>query len=94
MSHLLEIPDDLYTALHAAAEACGTTPLEWIAAHLPSAAETTGTHDAPAGTPQTLADLFAGRVGRIQSGGTERLSEACREKFTDYVEAKRKAGHL
>ena len=43
---------------------------------------------------KTLADLFAGRVGRIQSGGTERLSEACGEKFTDYVEAKRKAGHL
>jgi hypothetical protein len=94
MSHLLEIPDDLYTALQAAAEACGTTPLGWIAAHLPPAAETTSTHDAPAGTPKTLADLFAGRVGRIQSGGTERLSEACGEKFTDYVEAKRKAGHL
>ena len=42
----------------------------------------------------TLADLFAGRVGRIQSGGTERLSETCGEKFTDYIEAKRKAGHL
>jgi hypothetical protein len=94
MSHLLEIPDDLYIALQAAAEARGTTPLGWIAAHLPPVAETTGTHDAPAGTPQTLAELFAGRVGRIQSGGTERLSEACGEKFTDYIEAKRKAGHL
>ena len=94
MSHLLEIPDDLYTALQAAAEVCGTTPLGWIAAHLPPAAETVGTHDMPAGVPKTLAELFAGRVGRIRSGATERLSEACGEKFTDYVEAKRKAGHL
>jgi hypothetical protein len=91
MSHVLEIPDDLYTALQAAAEACGTTPLGWIAAHLPP---TTETPDASAGVPTTLADLFAGRVGRIRSGGTERLSEACGEKFTDYVEAKRQAGLL
>jgi hypothetical protein len=91
MSYLLEIPDDLYAALQAAAEACGTTPLGWIAAHLPS---TTETPEEPAGAPQTLADLFAGRVGHIQSGGIERLSEACGEKFTDYVEAKRKAGRL
>jgi hypothetical protein len=94
MSHLLEIPDELYAALQAAAEARGTTPLGWIAAHLPPATETPETHDEPAGAPKTLADLFAGRIGRIRSGGTERLSEACGEKFTDYVEAKRKAGHL
>jgi hypothetical protein len=62
MSHLLEIPDDLYTALQAAAEACGTTPLGWIAAHLPPAAEPAGTHDVPAGVPKTLTDLFAGHL--------------------------------
>ena len=94
MSHLLEIPDELYTALQAAADARGTTPLGWIAAHLPQAAETAGTHAEPAEGPKTLAELFAGRVGRIRSGGTERLSEACGEKFTDYVEAKRRAGCL
>jgi len=91
MSHLLEIPDELYAALQAAADARGTTPLEWIAAHLPHAAETAGTHSEPAEGPKTLAELFAGRLGRIRSGGTERLSEACGEKFTDYVEAKRRA---
>jgi|SRR6266508_3788533 len=94
MSHLLEIPDELYAALQAAADARGTTPLGWIAAHLPHAPETAGTSDEPEGEPKTLAVLFAGRVGRIRSGGTERLSEACGEKFTDYVEAKRKAGCL
>jgi len=94
MSHLLEIPDEVYTALQAAAEACGPTPLGWIAAHLPPAAEPAGTHEALAEAPTILAELLAGRVGRIRSGGTERLSEACGEKFTDYVEAKWKAGHL
>ena len=36
------------------------------------------------GGPGSLADLFAGRVGRIRSGGKERLSEECGAKFTDY----------
>ena len=94
MSHLLEIPDALYAALQAAADARGTTPLGWIAAHLPHAPETAGTHHEAKGPPKTLAELFAGRVGRIRSGGTARLSEACGEKFTDYVEAKRRAGCL
>ena len=45
-------------------------------------------------SPRTLADLFAGRVGRIRSGGKERLSEECGAAFTDYLEEKRRAGHL
>ena len=94
MSHLLEIPDELYAALQAAADATGTTPLGWIAAQLPPTAGTVSAHDAPEGGSKTLADLFARRVGRVRSGGRERLSEACGEKFTDYVEAKRKAGRL
>lgn len=94
MSHLLEIPDEVYAALQAAADASGTTPLGWIAAQLPQTAGPVGVHAEPAGSPKTLADLFAGRVGRIRSGGIERLSEACGERFTDYVEAKRRAGCL
>jgi len=83
MSHILELPDELYTALQAAADTSGTTPLGWIAAHLEHAEG-----------PKTLADLFVGRVGRIQSGGMERLSEECGTKFTDYVDAKRRGGCL
>lgn len=94
MSHVLEIPDVLYSALQAAAEACGATPLEWIAARLPTSAETEGKCDAPTEAPKTLADLFAGRVGRIHGGGSERWSEGCGEKFSDYVEAKRREGNL
>jgi hypothetical protein len=83
MSHILELPDELYIALQAAADASGTTPLGWIAAHLEHVEG-----------PKTLADLFVGRVGRIQSGGMERLSEECGAKFTDHVAAKRRGGCL
>lgn len=95
MSHTLEIPDTLYTALKEAAEASGLTPVAWIAAHLPQAPSVTGTQRSEqAHGPRTLADLFAGRVGRIRSGGKEHLSEECGAKLTDYLEEKRKAGRL
>ena len=92
MSHRLEIPDALYDALKEAADASGLSPLDWIAAHLPQASTTKRAERAS--NPKTLADLFAGRVGRIQSGSKERLSERCGEKFTDYLEDKRNAEHL
>ena len=94
MSQMLEMPDALYIALQDAAAARGLSPLAWIAAHLsppqaPSNESLDQEHD-----PKTLADLFAGRVGRIGSGSKERLSEECGAAFTDYLEEKRKAGHL
>ena len=54
MSHLLEIPDELYAAIQAAADASGTTPLGWIAAQLPQAAETTGARMRPQEAPKHL----------------------------------------
>ena len=94
MSHLLEIPDTLYTALKEAADASGLNPVDWIAAQLPQTQITEGPEAEKIGGPRTLADLFVGRVGRIHSGGKEHLSEECGTKFTDYLEEKRKAGHL
>lgn len=92
MSHRLEIPDALYTALKEAAEARGLSLLGWIASHLPPSSQTTPGEDSEqAQSPKTLADLFAGRVGRIQSGGKERLSEECGSTFTDHLEEKKKA---
>jgi hypothetical protein len=44
--------------------------------------------------PRNLAELFAGRVGLIDSGGRETLSQEGGEKFADHLEAKRRAGHL
>lgn len=31
MSHLIELPDDVYNALEEAAASCGTTPAKWLA---------------------------------------------------------------
>lgn len=83
MSQPLELPDPVFDALSIAAAASGTTPAGWIAAHLPEAKPAT------ANSAKTLADLFAGRTGRIASGGRIPLSEACGERFTDVLERKR-----
>ncbi len=89
MARNLEIPEPIYDALEQAAIASGTTPIGWIAAHLPATPNA-----APATDAKSLADLFAGRVGTIKSGGTEALSENCGERFTDYLEQKRREGRL
>lgn len=94
MSQTLEIPDTLYAALKEAADASGLTPVAWIAAHLPHAQNATEIQTEQASSPKMLADLFAGRVGHIRSGGKEHWSEECGAKFTDYLEEKRKAGRL
>ena len=85
MSKTLDLPDSVYIALQRAAEASGTTPANWIAARLP---ETEGEE------PGTLADLFAGRVGRIRSGGREALSENTGERFAEHLERKSREGTL
>ncbi len=92
MSRMLELPDPVYAALHEAAATRGLTPAAWIAAHLPRAVAPTQSGAEP--PPRTLADLFAGRVGQLGSGGRERLSEGTSEKFAEHLEAKRRAGHL
>jgi len=94
MSQILEIPDTLYAVLKETAAASGLTPVEWIATRLPQTQQDKELRAEPATGPTTLADLFAGRVGHIHSGGRQRLSEECGKKFTDYLEEKRRAGHL
>jgi len=86
MSKALDLPDSVYSALQKAAEESGTTPADWIAARLPEAEEEP--------EPRTLADLFAGRVGRIRSGGRETLSENTGERFAEHLERKRREGTL
>jgi hypothetical protein len=89
MSKTLELPDPIYDALQEAAIAGGTTPEGWIAAHLPASRVPSQTGDA-----KSLADLFRGKIGRIKSSGKEALSENCGERFTDYLEEKRRKGIL
>nr|MDQ2732576.1 hypothetical protein [Armatimonadota bacterium] len=42
----------------------------------------------------TLDVALAGLLGVVNSGGAERLSENCGEKFTAYLEQKRSENHL
>src|SRR5207244_12016908 len=81
MSHILKIPDDLYAALQEAAKASGLTPLDWIAAHLGK----NGEGQADSTSARTLADLFAGRRGRLRSAGEEPLFEKRDELVTAFV---------
>ena len=67
MSRMLELPDSVYDELCEAAAARGLSPAAWISAHLSGdVAPKPGGADAE---PQTLADLFAERVGQIGSSG-------------------------
>jgi len=102
MSQIIELPDPVFGQLQQAAEAAGVTPQAWIAArlaerHPASAADvkapSTTDNDGAQQPPKTMADLFAGRVGRIRTGN-KNLSENCGEKFTDHLEAKRREGRL
>ncbi len=93
MSYTLNIPDHLYKMLKEAADASGLTPVEWIASRLPPVPSEAGISAEPPAGSLTLADLLEGRVGHIRSGGQGRLSKRSGEKFTDYLAAKRRAGH-
>ncbi len=89
MSQNLELPDPIFDALYQAAAASGTTPVGWIAAHLPSPQKPYKQAEA-----KSLADLLAPYIGTIHSGGRETLSENCRQRFADHLEVKRREGRL
>jgi hypothetical protein len=90
MSKSLELPDSVFDALEQAANASGTTPVGWIAAHLPPARTPTPKSN----EPKSLADAMAGHIGTVHSGGKEALSRNCGELFTDYLVQKRREGRL
>jgi hypothetical protein len=93
MTRLIELSEEDYARLERAAEVEGITPAEWVTRHLPTCADEP--KPCSSGKPaQTLAERFAGRVGVVASGGTERLSERHSEVFGDMLQAQRKAGRL
>ena len=86
MSRSVELSDEDYARLEEAAAAEGVTPVEWVARHLPACPDVQPCPDgAP---PQTLADLFAGHIGRFSSGDGKPRIEELRESFGEYLEAK------
>lgn len=93
MNQNLELPEAVLTALQKAAQANGMTPVDWIVANLWKEATPPSNGESSHG-PGTLADKFDGRFGRIHGGAKANLSESCAEKFTDYLEAKKRSGNL
>jgi len=67
-----------------------TSPVEWLDHHVPKPNGQT----APPAAKKTLRERLEGLIGNFSSGGQERLSENCGEKFTDYLEQKRREGRL
>lgn len=67
MSRSVDLPEAVYAALEEAATASGSTPAEWIAAHLPKPKPVTFPEGG--GSPiQTLAERLKGYVGLVRSG--------------------------
>jgi hypothetical protein len=98
--HRLEISDDVFARIEAAACADGVTVTEWIAARVCGACpnvDTDGTaHSTPPGNgtlPGTLADEFRGRTGFVSLPDAT-LSERTGELFTNGVLDKYRSGHL
>lgn len=91
MSRSVELPDSDFERLEEAAAAEGVTPAEWIAERLPACPEAQACGN---GKPaKTLADLFAGHIGRFSSGHGRPRIEDLRESFGEYLEAKHHAGN-
>lgn len=92
MSQILELPDEIYERLQKAAADAGKSPVDFIA---DATAIVNGTAAQPSEKSKTLRERMSGLIGGIRSGkGHERLSENCGERFTDYLEQKRREGRL
>jgi hypothetical protein len=64
MSRFIELPNAVYEALRQAAQQDGSTPVGWINARLPEPLIIEEQR------PQTMAELFATRLGRIHGQST------------------------
>lgn len=103
MSRNVELSDDVYARIEAAASTTGGTVAEWIAAHAPKAcvqprspeSTTPGARpdendDNPEGT---LADEFKGLIGVVSLEETD-LSERTGELFAEGMLEKYRSGRL
>jgi len=86
------LPATIHDRLMKAAEFAGLTPAEWIEKRLPPLPPPVRLNED--GSPMTMAQAFAGRIGVVDSGGGERLAERHSEVFGEILEEKRRAGHL
>jgi hypothetical protein len=99
MSKMIEVSDHDYARIQDAADAAGMPLDTWVIENLPlegpAPVQKGEVPPGPDGKPaKSMYDLFAGRVGVVNSGGAERLSERHSEVFGEILEEKRRAGHL
>jgi hypothetical protein len=92
MSRSVDLPDSVYAALEEAAASSGTTPAEWIAAHLPQPVPAPQP-ECERQPPRTLADEFAGYIGLFSSGCGD-LSERVSEIYGEAMMEKHRARQL
>lgn len=94
----IEFSEQDFAAIERAAAAEGIPVDEWVVANLPLNGSRAESHASPPSTGtkpgRTMADLLAGRVGVIRSGGDGRLSEKHSEVFAELLEEQRRAGRL
>jgi hypothetical protein len=92
MSRSVELSDEEYARLKEAAPAQGVTPAAGAAEHLSTRPDSQPCSN---GKPtQSLADLFAGHIGRFSSGHGKPRIEDLRESYGEYLEAKHRGEHL
>jgi hypothetical protein len=92
MSKMIEVPDPLYDEVREDAEVHGLSLVGWIASKLPQRSPASSHADPDA--PRSMAERLAGRLGRVGSGGGERVAQEHSRIFGDILEEKRRAGHL
>lgn len=88
MSRAVELSDEDYARLEEAAAAEGVVPAVWISERLPQPVVQPCADEKPV---QTLAERFAGHIGRFSSGHGKPRIEELRESFGEYLEAKHRA---
>jgi hypothetical protein len=86
---VIDLPDELHARLLKAGSDTGLTPVEWIARRLPRPFKPPENSDG-----RTMAERFAGRVGLVGSGGSERISENHSKIFGDMLEEQHRKGRL
>jgi hypothetical protein len=92
----LTIPDEVYEAIVQAANTEGESSQEWIISQLPTV-KGNGSHPQQSAPQQpkqeSLADV-ARRLGSIDTGRPSDNSLRAKELFGEYLEQKRREGHL
>jgi hypothetical protein len=99
MSKTIEVSDHDYARIQDAADAAGMPLDTWVIENLPlegpAPVQKSEVPLGPDGKPaRSMYDLFAGRIGVVNSGGAERLSERHSEVFGEILEEKHRKGHL